>query len=63
MIPFAVTIPKEERDDRLLEKLREEWPVLASPGGSKIAIGIPRSAILFARQPAVTILPFVVVSR
>lgn len=26
LIPFAVTIPETERDDRLPEKLREEWP-------------------------------------
>jgi putative DNA primase/helicase len=26
LIPFTVTIPTEERDDRLAEKLRAEWP-------------------------------------
>lgn len=28
LIPFVVTIPKEERDERLTEKLREEWPAI-----------------------------------
>jgi putative DNA primase/helicase len=26
LVPFAVTIPKEERDDKLAEKLQAEWP-------------------------------------
>jgi putative DNA primase/helicase len=26
LIPFTVTIPEDERDDRLAEKLRQEWP-------------------------------------
>jgi putative DNA primase/helicase len=26
LIPFAVTIPQEERDERLPDKLRDEWP-------------------------------------
>jgi putative DNA primase/helicase len=26
LIPFTVTIPPDERDDRLAEKLRDEWP-------------------------------------
>jgi putative DNA primase/helicase len=26
LVPFTVTIPKEERDPRLSEKLRDEWP-------------------------------------
>ena len=26
LVPFTVTIPKHERDDRLGEKLKEEWP-------------------------------------
>lgn len=26
MIPFAVTIPPEEQDAKLVEKLRGEWP-------------------------------------
>jgi putative DNA primase/helicase len=26
LIPFTVTIPKEERDENLREKLRKEWP-------------------------------------
>ena len=26
LIPFTVTIPSEERDEKLPEKLREEWP-------------------------------------
>jgi putative DNA primase/helicase len=26
LVPFTVTIPKEERDPRLCEKLRDEWP-------------------------------------
>jgi putative DNA primase/helicase len=26
LVPFTVTIPPDERDDRLVEKLRDEWP-------------------------------------
>jgi putative DNA primase/helicase len=26
LVPFRVTIPKAQRDDRLAERLREEWP-------------------------------------
>lgn len=26
LIPFTVTIPREERDHKLAEKLRDEWP-------------------------------------
>lgn len=26
LVPFTVTIPEDERDDELVEKLREEWP-------------------------------------
>src|SRR5262249_24477418 len=29
-IPFSVTIPKQERDPQLLEKLRAEWPGILS---------------------------------
>jgi putative DNA primase/helicase len=28
MIPFAVTIPKEERDPYFVEKLKQEWPAI-----------------------------------
>jgi putative DNA primase/helicase len=28
LLPFTVTIPADERDDRLAEKLREEWPAI-----------------------------------
>ena len=30
MIPFAVTIPPEERDHQLTEKLKAEWPVFCN---------------------------------
>jgi putative DNA primase/helicase len=28
LIPFTVTIPKDERDGKLSEKLKEEWPAI-----------------------------------
>ena len=28
LIPFTVTIPEEERDDQLAEKLKDEWPAI-----------------------------------
>jgi putative DNA primase/helicase len=28
LIPFTVTIPEEERDEHLVERLREEWPAI-----------------------------------
>ena len=30
LIPFNVTIPSEQRDERLAERLREEWPGILS---------------------------------
>ena len=47
MIPFAVTIPADERDVELVEKLKAEWPGILAwliEGCSGMAGGGPAAA-------------------
>ena len=52
LVPFTVHIPPTERDERLAERLKEEWPGVFSPGWSKAAWPAARRTFTSRRRDA-----------